>query len=406
MLFPTHWAIDSLGNLFQTVTGSTPPKSQKDNYGCDVPFVKPPELLNSVIFETADNLSDKGASISRTLPSGSILISCIGNLGKVGINSKVVAFNQQINGIKADDSFVSKFMFYQALSPWFNSQLEELASGTTVPIVNKSKFNSIRVVLPPIPEQKCIVAILDQAFADIEQARAKTEQNLKNARELFESYLQQVFSQHGDDWGVKKIAEIAETCLGKMLDKKKNKGNPKPYLRNQNVQWFNINTDDLLEMRFEDSEYERYAIKKGDLVICEGGYPGRGAIWEQDEDIFFQKALHRIRCHNPLYNRWVLYYLYLSDCNGTLKNSFTGAGIQHFTGKSLKQLALPIPPVELTEKFVRNFDELFNHVISLEHIYHNKLKSIDQLKKSILQKAFSGELTKALEVDTNKGAVA
>lgn len=406
MLFPTHWTIDSLGNLFQTVTGSTPPKSQKDNYGCDVPFVKPPELLNSVIFETADNLSDKGASISRTLPSGSILISCIGNLGKVGINSKVVAFNQQINGIKADDSFVSKFMFYQALSPWFNSQLEELASGTTVPIVNKSKFNSIRVVLPPIPEQKCIVAILDQAFADIEQARAKTEQNLKNARELFESYLQQVFSQHGDDWGVKKIAEIAETCLGKMLDKKKNKGNPKPYLRNQNVQWFNINTDDLLEMRFEDSEYERYAIKKGGLVICEGGYPGRGAIWEQDEDIFFQKALHRIRCHNPLYNRWVLYYLYLSDCNGTLKNSFTGAGIQHFTGKSLKQLALPIPPVELTEKFVRNFDELFNHVISLEHIYHNKLKSIDQLKKSILQKAFSGELTKALEVDTNKGAVA
>lgn len=406
MLFPTHWTIDSLGNLFQTVTGSTPPKSQKDNYGCDVPFVKPPELLNSVIFETADNLSDKGVSISRTLPSGSILISCIGNLGKVGINSKVVAFNQQINGIKADDSFVSKFMFYQALSPWFNSQLEELASGTTVPIVNKSKFNSIRVVLPPIPEQKCIVAILDQAFADIEQARAKTEQNLKNARELFESYLQQVFSQHGDDWGVKKIAEIAETCLGKMLDKKKNKGNPKPYLRNQNVQWFNINTDDLLEMRFEDSEYERYAIKKGDLVICEGGYPGRGAIWEQDEDIFFQKALHRIRCHNPLYNRWVLYYLYLSDCNGTLKNSFTGAGIQHFTGKSLKQLALPIPPVELTEKFVRNFDELFNHVISLEHIYHNKLKSIDQLKKSILQKAFSGELTKALEVDTNKGAVA
>jgi type I restriction enzyme S subunit len=116
---------------------------------------------------------------------------------------------------------------------------------------------------------------------------------------------------------------------------------------------------------------------KGDLVICEGGYPGRGAVWEKDEDIFFQKALHRIRCHNPLYNRWVLYYLYLSDCNGTLKNSFTGAGIQHFTGKSLKQLALPI------------------------HVYHNKLNSIDELKQSILQKAFSGELTKEKE-----GAVA
>lgn len=283
---------------------------------------------------------------------------------------------------------------------------EEYRTGSTIPHIYFKDYKSALFPLISLSEQKRIVAILDQAFADIEQARAKTEQNLKNARELFESYLQQVFSQRSEGWEIKKISEVAETCLGKMLDKKKNKGSPKPYLRNQNVQWFDINTDDLLEMRFEDSEYERYAIKKGDLVICEGGYPGRGAIWKRDEDIFFQKALHRIRCHTPLYNRWVLYYLYLSDCNGSLKKSFTGAGIQHFTGKSLKQLALPIPQVELTEKYVRKFDELFNRVIRLENVYHNKLNSIDELKKSILQKAFSGELTKTLEGDTNKGAVA
>jgi len=299
------------------------------------------------------------------------------------------------------DKLIPEFFNYFSQSSLYLNKVESLTSGATRKRISRKNLGLVDIPRPPIPEQKRIVAILDQAFADIEQARAKTEQNLKNARELFGSYLQQVFSQRGEGWEIKNISEVAETCLGKMLDKKKNKGSPKPYLRNQNVQWFEINTDDLLEMRFEDSEYERYAIKKGDLVICEGGYPGRGAIWERDEDIFFQKALHRIRCHNPLYNRWVLYYLYLSDCNGTLKNSFTGAGIQHFTGKSLKQLALPIPPVELTEKFVRNFDELFNHVISLEHVYHNKLNSIDELKKSILQKAFSGELTKEKE-----GAVA
>ncbi|MBB1468343.1 restriction endonuclease subunit S [Pseudoalteromonas sp. SG41-5] len=344
---------------------------------------------------------------SKKVKKGSLLICTASgskkHLGKIGLVESDIdfAYGGFMGMLTPKGNIDSKYLYWLSQSKAYFDFIQGLTDGANINNLKFSQLKNFPVPVFSLDEQKRIVVILDQAFADIEQARAKTEQNLKNARELFESYLQQVFSQRGDDWGVKKIAEIAEACLGKMLDKKKNKGNPKPYLRNQNVQWFNINTDDLLEMRFEDSEYERYAIKKGDLVICEGGYPGRGAIWEQDEDIFFQKALHRIRCHNPLYNHWILYYLYLSDCNGTLKNSFTGAGIQHFTGKSLKQLALPIPPVELTEKFVRNFDELFNRVISLENVYHNKLESIDQLKKSILQKAFSGELTKEKE-----GAVA
>lgn len=271
--------------------------------------------------------------------------------------------------------------------------MDFINSGSSIPQLTVPMIKDYKSVLPSIPEQKRIVAILDQAFANIELARAKTEQNLKNARELFESYLQQVFSQRGEGWAIKTVSEIAETCLGKMLDKNKNKGNPKPYLRNLNVQWFDISTSDLLEMRFEDTEYERYTIKKGDLVICEGGYPGRGAIWEQEEDIFFQKALHRIRCHNEIYNRWILYYLYLSDCNGNLKKNFTGAGIQHFTGKALKQLSLPIPKAKFAEEYVGNFDTLLAKIKCLENIYHQKLNLIDELKKSILQKAFSGELT-------------
>ncbi|CAH9060299.1 MULTISPECIES: restriction endonuclease subunit S [Pseudoalteromonas] len=393
------WLTYKLGDICDFQGGSQPPKSvfiqeEKDGYI---------RLLQIRDFKSDDKaIYIPEAKKNRICKNDDVMLARYGaSVGQVH-RGKSGAYNVAlIKTIPNTDIIDKDFLYLYLHSESFQKRLMSVAERSAQAGFSKADISPFEVSVPPIPEQKRIVAILDQAFADIEQARAKTEQNLKNARELFESYLQQVFSQHGDDWGVKKIAEIAETCLGKMLDKKKNKGNPKPYLRNQNVQWFNINTDDLLEMRFEDSEYERYAIKKGDLVICEGGYPGRGAIWEQDEDIFFQKALHRIRCHNPLYNRWVLYYLYLSDCNGTLKNSFTGAGIQHFTGKSLKQLALPIPPVELTEKFVRNFDELFNHVISLEHVYHNKLNSIDELKKSILQKAFSGELTKEKE-----GAVA
>lgn len=291
--------------------------------------------------------------------------------------------------VKFDDVKYDLTFIYYLLS---RLNLPSLATGVK-PGINRNNVYAIDVFVPDITEQKRIVALLDTVFTDLEQTRAKTEQNLKNARELFDSYLQQVFSQKGEGWTVKKVSDIADTCLGKMLDKKKNKGNFKPYLRNLNVQWFNINTNDLLDMKFEDSEYERYAVKKGDLVICEGGYPGRGAIWEQDEDIFFQKALHRIRSYDVIYNQWILYYLYLSDCNGSLKNNFTGAGIQHFTGKALKQLSLPVPDKTKAEKYIHKMDDLLEQVKLLEIVYNKKLDSIDELKKSILQKAFSGELT-------------
>jgi type I restriction enzyme S subunit len=92
---------------------------------------------------------------------------------------------------------------------------------------------------------------------------------------------------------------------------------------------------------------------------------------------------------------------YLSDCNGSLKSNFTGAGIQHFTGKALKQLSLPIPDAEQAKIYIEKIDALYGQMHLLESVYKRKLTSIDELKKSILQKAFSGELTKTLDSDTN-----
>jgi type I restriction enzyme, S subunit len=109
-----------------------------------------------------------------------------------------------------------------------------------------------------------------------------------------------------DGWRIRPVEEIAHACLGKMLDKSKDRGSLKPYLRNLNVRWFNFDLNDVLEMRFEDDERERYTAIKGDLLICEGGYPGRAAIWEDSEPIHFQKAIHRVRFHEPEHGKWFL----------------------------------------------------------------------------------------------------
>jgi type I restriction enzyme S subunit len=387
------WERRPLGDAFSTATGNTPPKNNAKFYGVFMPLVKPPELCDGLLETAEDGLTEAGAAVARTLPPNSILVSCIGNLGKTALNLVPVAFNQQINAILPDLSrAIPGFMFYQVLSCGFKDQLEGLASGTTVPIVNKSKFNSIQVVLPPLAEQQRIVGILDEAFAGLATAKANAETNLQNARALFESHLQSVFSQRGEGWVEKKLSEIAKHSLGKMLDKAKNKGEPQPYLRNINVRWFTFDLSDLLQMPFLPTEAEKYTAIKGDVLICEGGYPGRAAIWDEDYPIYFQKALHRVRFHQPELNKWFVYYLSVQDSSGQLKKHFSGTGIQHFTGETLARFQIPVPPVPELRRAVAKFDALSEETQRLTAIYTRKLAALEELKKALLHHAFSGEL--------------
>ncbi|MAX31617.1 MAG: restriction endonuclease subunit M [Halomonadaceae bacterium] len=255
------------------------------------------------------------------------------------------------------------------------------------------KLKEIDIAFPSLQEQKRIVSILDEAFEGIDTVVSNTEKNLANVRELFEGYLNSLFSRHNKNWSVKMVGDFAAHCLGKMLDKQKNKGVMKPYLRNVNVQWFDVATIDILEMRIEEHEEDRYSVLPGDLLICEGGYPGRAAIWEEDEPVFFQKALHRVRCEDQRYNRWLLYYLYLQDSKGELSQFFTGAGIQHFTGKALKSFPVPLAPPHDLDKLLTGIEGVHEETQRLKAIYQQKLTALADLKQSLLQKAFSGELT-------------
>lgn len=152
-------------------------------------------------------------------------------------------------------------------------------------------------------------------------------------------------------WEKVKLGNVTDSCLGKMLDQNKNKGDCQPYLANVNVRWGEFDLEDLPLMKFEESEQERYELKYGDLVICEGGEPGRCAIWkEQIPNMKIQKALHRVRVHDCLDYRYLFYWFLLAGKTGELDQYFTGATIKHMPGQKLKEVVIDKPPLEIQHR--------------------------------------------------------
>jgi type I restriction enzyme S subunit len=183
-----------------------------------------------------------------------------------------------------------------------------------------------------------------------------------------------------DSWSWARVDEIAQTRLGKMLDKVKNKGTPARYLRNINVRWFDFDLSDVKEMRFEVSELEEFALRCGDVLICEGGYPGRAAVWDEREtNIYFQKAIHRVRFQNGINPYYFVNVLRESVDSGRLNSYFTGAGIQHFTGKGLMSFLVPLPPLAEQHRIVAKVDELMSICDQLK----SRLTEASQLQQKL-----------------------
>lgn len=145
-------------------------------------------------------------------------------------------------------------------------------------------------------------------------------------------------------WNRQALGSVADLQLGKMLDEKKNKGIPRPYLANVNVRWGSFDLENLREMRFEDDELEQFSLRDGDIVMCEGGEPGRCAIWRGGaEGMMFQKALHRIRAGESLDQCFLFYRLFFMGRSGEFASLFTGSTIKHLPRQNLAKVEIEFP---------------------------------------------------------------
>lgn len=193
-------------------------------------------------------------------------------------------------------------------------------------------------------------------------------------------------------WTWVRVGAVSEARLGKMLDKSKNKGTPRPYLRNINVRWFDFDLSDVLLMPFEDSELKEFSLRVGDVLICEGGEPGRAAVWDdRTQGIYFQKAIHRVRFTSFVDPNFFVNALKASADDGRLAASFTGTGIKHFTGKGLDGYSFPLPPLSEQHRIVAKVDALMALCDRLEA----SLTAADETRRRLLDALFAEALAPA-----------
>src|SRR5690554_6247582 len=347
-------------------------------------------------------------------------------LNKVVVADTDGVCTTEIIPLDSEPFVLNRYLFHWFKTRNFLNYVNDVSYGVNMPRLGTKDGVAAPFVLAPLAEQKVIADKLDTLLAQVENTKARLEripQILKRFRQSVlaaavsgrlteewrsnsESYVHEnteewKWAPVPTTWAVSLYPDLVESRLGKMLDKAKNSGLPTKYLGNINVRWFDFNLSEVQEILVSEAERNELAIRPGDVLICEGGEPGRCAIWygRAEEQMVFQKALHRARVSEALLPEWLALNLKHDADSLTLEQLFTGTTIKHLTGKALKKYPLRVPPINEQTEIVRRVDQLFAHADRIEQQVNNALARVNNLTQSILAKAFRGELTEQWRKD-------
>ena len=342
------------------------------------------------------------------LSEGDILVSLTGNVGRVGEIKEEhlpAVLNQRVAKISLNSKSLQKaYLFYFLTSEYFITELIKAGRGAAQQNISTTDIENLIIPLPPLPEQQRIVSILDEAFAAIAKAKANAEQNLRNAKELFESYLQGVFEKKGVGWDETHLSEVCDFENG---DRGKNYPN-KSHRVSSGIPFINAGHLNENRLDFSDMDYiseERFnmlgngKIKPNDILFCLRGSLGKVANVGNLDKGAIASSLVILRVKNELDNDFLLYFLNSNLTKKQIVDFGNGAAQPNLSAASLKKFIIPFPKSkEEQQTIVRQLDALRAETQKLEVVYQKKMDDLEELKKSILQKAFAGELKTSQEV--------
>ena len=338
--------------------------------------------------------SDLELDENKYCDDGDLLYAWSASFGpRIWQGGKVI-YHYHIWKVEIDDTKIDKkFLYY-----WFDWDTEKIKSdqgaGTTMIHVTKGSMEKRKLLLPSLPEQKQIVAILDEAFAGIEQAIANTEKNLASARELFESTLNTIFTQKGEGWEEKKLGDISVINYGYTAKATQEKVGPK-FLRITDIQDGNVNWDTVPFCEISSSDHLKHRLIDGDLVFARtGATTGKSYLLSNPPDVVCASYLIRMRIKRGMFTpEFLSLFFQTKKYWDEIAIGISGSAQGGFNASKLAELIIPVPPIEIQKKISEKSLEIFTETKALEDIYQQKIAALNELKQSLLQKAFSGKLS-------------
>jgi type I restriction enzyme S subunit len=374
----------TLADVAKIIMGQSPPSVTYNAKSIGLPFFQGKADFGE-IYPTPRIYCSKPNKIAEP---GDILISVRAPVGPTNLNRMKSCIGRGLSSIRVGTQLDRDYLLY--FLRYHEPTLASVGTGSTFAAISRNDLETIKVPLPPLPEQQRIAAILTKAD--------RLRRLRRTARQLADTYLQSVFLEMFGDpqsnpkkWRAARFEDVCDTRLGKMLDEKQQTGKHiRPYIRNFNVQWCRLDLSDVAEMDFDEKNRLEFRLKYGDVLICEGGEVGRSAIWRNElSECYFQKALHRARPNPELANsEYILYLMWWLAKTGALGDFTSKVTIAHLTGIKLKEIFIPVPPLIEQGKF-KEIVQDYNLLLLKQN---ESERQTDHLFQSLLQRAFTGEL--------------
>jgi type I restriction enzyme, S subunit len=396
------WQTKRLGEVCDVVNGGTPKTGIPEYWDGPHCWITPAEMgkrPSPYISETERMISDLGLrnSSAQMLPPHSVILSSRAPIGHLVINLQPMASNQGCKGLIPRSQLLHKFLYYHLIS--IVDLLNKLGTGTTFKELSGGKLKEVGIPLPPIAEQRRIVGLLDEAFKVIATAKVNAEKNLQNARALFESHLQSVFTQRGPGWIEKSLGHVCEFENG---DRGTNYPNRNEYVKS-GIPWINtghIQPDGTLSMeamnfitREKFDSLRSGKIQSGDLVYClRGATLGKTALVGPLTEGAIASSLVILRPSSLLDGRFLYFFLTSPAGKGLIRGFENGAAQPNLGAKSVAKYPISFPTLPEQMGIANSLVELREETQRLARIYERKLGALEELKKSLLHQAFTGEL--------------
>ncbi len=394
------WQTKNLGDLCDVVGGGTPPKDKPAFYSGDIPWATVRDMRQDVITETEFRITKDAVKSSATniIPSGNVVIATRVGLGKVCLLGQDTAINQDLRGIvpRSDKALVVRYLYW-----WLKGIADVIVAegtGATVQGVKLPFVKSLQIPVPPLAEQQRIVALLDEAFEGLATAKANAEKNLQNARALFESHLQSVFTQRGPGWVEKKLEDIADSdCSlsygivqpGEEFDQ------GMPIVRPTDLTTKVIRLSGLKRIDPKlAGGYKRTALQGGELLLCVRGSTGVVSIASPElAGANVTRGIVPIRFNRSLLLPEFGFYLISGGpVQSQIREKTYGTALMQINIRDLRLISLSIPPLKEQKAIAAKLDSLHEQTQRLARLCERKLSALGALKKSLLHQAFSGAL--------------